>query len=110
MDNDRASACPPPATERELFRSKFWKSHVAIQRQKRALRLQRGCMAVKPNAQTTQLREQTIEDLPSGLTLRLEACDGGCRIVIAGRALAAGDREIVFDAEGCAVRVGPARR
>jgi len=67
-------------------------------------------MAVKPHAQTTQLREQTIEDLPSGLTLRLEACGGGCRMVIAGRALPAGDREIVFDAEGRAVRVGPAPR
>jgi hypothetical protein len=67
-------------------------------------------MALKPYAQTTQLREQTIEDLPSGLTLRLEACDGGCRMVIVGRALPAGDREIVFDAEGRAVRVGPAPR
>jgi hypothetical protein len=67
-------------------------------------------MAVKPHAQTTQLREQTIEDLPSGLTLRLEVCDGGCRMVIAGRALPAGDREIVFDAEGRAVRVGPVKR
>jgi hypothetical protein len=31
----------------------------------------------------TQLREQTIEDLPSDLALRLEACGGGCRMVIA---------------------------
>jgi hypothetical protein len=108
MDNDRATACPPPAAARELFRSKFWKSHVAIQRQKQAPRLQKRWMAVKPHARTTQLREQTIEDLPSGLTLRLEACDGGCRMVIAGRALPAGDREIVFDAEGRAV--GPAKR
>ena len=67
-------------------------------------------MAVKPHAQTAHLREQTIEDLPSGLTLRLEACDSGCRLGIARRALPAGDREIVFDAEGRAVRVGPARR
>jgi len=66
-------------------------------------------MAVKPHAQTARLREQTIEDLPSGLTLRFEACDRGCRMVIAGSALPAGDREIVFDAEGRAVRVGPAR-
>jgi hypothetical protein len=101
---------PAPAAARELFRSKFWKSHVAIQRQKQAPRLQKRCMAVKPHAQTTQLREQTIEDLPSGLTLRFEACDGGCRMVIAGHALPAGDREIVFDAEGRAVRVGPAKR
>jgi hypothetical protein len=110
MDNDLALACPATATGCELFRSKFWKSHVAIQRQKQAPPLQHGYVAVKPHAQTTQLREQTIEDLPSGLTLRLEACGNGCRILIAGRALSAGDREIVFDAEGRAVRVGPAKR
>jgi hypothetical protein len=67
-------------------------------------------MAVKPHARTARLREQTIEDLPSGLTLRFEARDGGCRMVIAGRALRTGDREIVFDAEGRVVRIGPAPR
>jgi hypothetical protein len=66
-------------------------------------------MAVRPNAQTARVREQTIEDLPSGLTLRFETCEGGgTRLVIAGRALPRGNREIVFDTEGRVVRVGPA--
>lgn len=65
-------------------------------------------MALKPNAQTSRLREQTIEDLPSGLTLRFEAFEGGTRMLIAGRALPRGNREIVFDAEGRAISVGPA--
>jgi len=39
-------------------------------------------MAIKPNASTCQIREQTIEDLPS-------------------------NREIVFDTEGRAIGVGP---
>jgi hypothetical protein len=69
--------------------------------------LQRGCMALKPNAGTCRIREQTIEDLPSGLTLRLVAGKDGARLVIAGRGLPRSKREILFDAEGHAVRVGP---
>lgn len=64
-------------------------------------------MALKPNAGTCWIREQTIEDLPSGLTLRLVAGERGVRLVIAGRVLPNGNREIVFDQHGCAVAVGP---
>jgi hypothetical protein len=64
-------------------------------------------MALKPNARTCWLREQIVEDLPSGLTLRVEAREDGTYLVILGRALSGGRREIVFDAEGRAVGVGP---
>lgn len=64
-------------------------------------------MALKPNAGTCWIREQTIEDLPSGLTLRLVASGDGARLTIAGRGLPRGNREILFDAEGRVVRVGP---
>jgi hypothetical protein len=67
-------------------------------------------MAIKPNARTCWLREQTIEDLPSGLTLRLEAHEGGTRLMIAGRVLPRWNREILFDTDGRAVRFGPAFR
>jgi hypothetical protein len=64
-------------------------------------------MAIKPNAATCWIREQAIEDLPSGLTLRFELQRAGSRLVIAGRALPGGRREVLFDAEGGAVAVGP---
>ena len=64
-------------------------------------------MALKPNAGTCWLREQIVEDLPSGLTLRVEARKDGTRLLILGRALPGGRREILFDSEGCAVDVGP---
>ena len=51
------------------------------------------------------MREQTIEDLPSGLTLRLEACEGGCAHGDRGDARLLADREIVFDAEGRLMQV-----
>ncbi len=64
-------------------------------------------MALKPNAGTCWIREQTIEDLPSELTLRLVAGKDGARLVITGRGLPHANREILFDAEGRTVRVGP---
>lgn len=65
-------------------------------------------MALKPSARVCRVREQLIEDLPSGLTLRFEACEEGSRLVIAGRALASGSREFVFDAEGRVIRISAA--
>jgi hypothetical protein len=65
-------------------------------------------MALKPDARMCLVREQVIEDLPSGLTLQFEACDGGCRLVIAGRALRSGNREFLFDAEGRVIAIGAA--
>ncbi|TMH26996.1 MAG: hypothetical protein E6H63_11350 [Betaproteobacteria bacterium] len=57
-------------------------------------------MPLKPNGALCRVREQIIEDAPSGLTLQFE-CDGGrLRLVIAGSALAVGNREILFDQEG----------
>ncbi|HWM44406.1 MAG TPA: hypothetical protein VNP36_18360 [Burkholderiales bacterium] len=64
-------------------------------------------MALKPNASTCWIREQTIEDLPSGLKLRLVANMNGARLTIEGSGLPRGNREILFDAEGQVVRVGP---
>jgi hypothetical protein len=64
-------------------------------------------MAIKPKAGTCWVREQVVEDLPSGLTLRFEARERGARLVITGRVLR-GDREIVFDGEGRAIAIGAA--
>ena len=64
-------------------------------------------MALKPNARTCFIREQEIEDLPSGLTLRVETSAAGTRLVLRGRALPGYQREIFFDAEGRAIGVGP---
>lgn len=64
-------------------------------------------MALKPNAGTCWLREQIVEDLPSGLTLRVESRADGTRLVLLGRALPGGRREILFDPEGRATDVGP---
>ncbi|MGH8732331.1 MAG: hypothetical protein ACREVB_01450 [Burkholderiales bacterium] len=64
-------------------------------------------MALKPNASTCRIREQTVEDLPSGLTLMFEAHAGGTRLVLGGPSLRGGYREILFDAEGRVIATGP---
>jgi hypothetical protein len=46
------------------------------------------------------VREQIIEDPASGLILQFECHDGRLRIVLAGKAFAHGNREILFDDEG----------
>ena len=68
--------------------------------------LQRHRMPVKPHAEPCRIREQIIEDLPSGLTLAFEAFEGGMRLLIGGRVLRGGTRELVFDANGALVRIG----
>lgn len=57
-------------------------------------------MPVKPNASTCSIKEQVVEDLASGLVLQFECIDGRTRLVIAGKSLPFGDREIFFDGEG----------
>jgi hypothetical protein len=57
-------------------------------------------MPLKPNGALCQVREQIIEDAASGLTLQFECDDGRLRLVIAGKTLARGNREILFDEEG----------
>jgi hypothetical protein len=57
-------------------------------------------MPLKPNGALCQVREQIIEDAASGLTLQFECDDGRLRLVIAGKALARGNRELLFDEEG----------
>jgi hypothetical protein len=108
MGQSSPKLVPAPAVPCELFRSENLKSLVAISRQNAVRALQLGSMALKPNAGTCRVREQVIEDLPSGLTLQFEACEGGTRLLIAGKVLASGNREIVFDAEGRVIRLGAA--
>ena len=55
-----------------------------------------------------RIREQIIEDLPSGLTLQFESFEGGVRLTISGRSLPA-NREILFDGEGRLTQVQPAK-
>jgi hypothetical protein len=57
-------------------------------------------MPLKPNGALCQVREQIIEDAASGLTLQFECEDGRLRLVLAGKPLAHGNREILFDDEG----------
>jgi hypothetical protein len=59
-----------------------------------------GKMPVKPNGALCAIREQIVEDLASGLILQIECTNGRTRLVIAGRALPFGNREIIFDSEG----------
>lgn len=56
-------------------------------------------MPLKPFAGMCRIREQIVEDLPSGLTLQFELVDGGVRLTLAGKCLAS-NREILFDGEG----------
>jgi hypothetical protein len=57
-------------------------------------------MPVKPNASTCAIKEQVVEDLASGLILQFECLDGKTRLVIAGKSLPFGNREILFDGDG----------
>ena len=57
-------------------------------------------MPIKPNGNLCTIKEQIVEDLASGLTLQFECVEGRTRLVIAGRALPFGNREIIFDNEG----------
>jgi hypothetical protein len=57
-------------------------------------------MPLKPNGALCRVREQIIEDAATGLILQFECDDGRLRIVLAGRALTAGNREILFDEQG----------
>lgn len=57
-------------------------------------------MALKPNGTVCTIREQIVEDLASGLILQFECTNGHTRLVIAGRELPFGNREIHFDHEG----------
>jgi hypothetical protein len=57
-------------------------------------------MALKPNGGTCTIREQIVEDLASGLILQFECNNGRTRLVIAGRELPFGNREIHFDHDG----------
>ena len=57
-------------------------------------------MPLKPNGASCRVREQIIEDAASGLILQFECEDGRLRLVIAGKAMPIGNREILFDQEG----------
>jgi len=57
-------------------------------------------MPIKPNGNKCSIKEQIIEDRASGLTLLFECEDGRARLVIAGKSLPYGNREILFDDQG----------
>jgi hypothetical protein len=57
-------------------------------------------MPIKPNATLCGIKEQIIEDLASGLILQFECIEGRTRLVIAGKTLPFGNREIIFDDQG----------
>jgi hypothetical protein len=57
-------------------------------------------MPIKPNGLVCKIREQIVEDLASGLTLQFECRDDRMRLVIAGKSLPFGNREILFDEDG----------
>jgi hypothetical protein len=57
-------------------------------------------MALKPNGGVCGIREQIVEDLATGLILQFECNNGRTRLVIAGRDLPFGNREIHFDDDG----------
>jgi len=57
-------------------------------------------MPLKPNGALCRIREQIVEDSATGLILQFEHEGGRTRLVIAGRSLPFGNREIVFDADG----------
>ena len=57
-------------------------------------------MPIKPNGSLCAIKEQIVEDLASGLVLQFECQNGRTRLVIAGRSLPFGNREIIFDDEG----------
>lgn len=57
-------------------------------------------MPLKPNGALCQVREQIIQDAASGLILQFECNHGRLRIVLAGKALVHGNREILFDDQG----------
>jgi hypothetical protein len=57
-------------------------------------------MPVKPNGNICRIREQIIEDQATGLILQFECEDGKARLVIAGKSLPFGNREILFDGDG----------
>jgi hypothetical protein len=46
------------------------------------------------------VREQIVEDRATGLILQFECANGQMRLVIAGKSLPFGNREIIFDGEG----------
>jgi hypothetical protein len=57
-------------------------------------------MPIKPNGMLCAIKEQIVEDPASGLILQFECDNGRTRMVIAGRALPFGNREIIFDDQG----------
>ena len=63
-------------------------------------------MPVKPNGALCKVREQIVEDEASGLILQFECKNGRTRLVIAGASLPFGNREIIFDDEGCEAAAG----
>jgi len=65
-------------------------------------------MPIKPNGKPCHLLEQIIEDRASGLILQFECENGKTRLIIAGKDMPFGTREILFDEEGREAAAGTA--
>ena len=61
-------------------------------------------MALKPNGKTCQIKEQIIEDLVTGLTLKFSAYDEeanlGYKLTLVGEVLPYGNRDFIFQKDG----------
>ena len=63
-------------------------------------------MPIKPNGALCKVREQIVEDDASGLILQFECTNVLKRLLIAGDSLPFGNREIIFDDQGCEAAAG----
>jgi hypothetical protein len=82
------------------YRSRVTGMRVADLKLSKNVTRRRVTMPLKPKGALCRVREQIIEDAASGLTLQFECDDGRLRIVLAGKALTFGNREILFDEQG----------
>ena len=61
---------------------------------------------LRPDLRTAITRLLVVEDDASGLILQFECANGRTRLVIAGASLPYGNREILFDDDGCEAAAG----
>ena len=82
-------------------KSRAWRRHEACSFWSiQIVRDQGTPMAAKPGGALCVIREQIVEDAASGLVLQFECREGRARLMIVGKSLPFGNREIVFDSKG----------